>query len=41
MSDKPLKYAVFTVDVEAFADTECISKSGADVEADMLDGLDE
>lgn len=41
MSDKPVKYAVFTVDVEAFSDTECISNSGTDVEADMLDGLDE
>lgn len=35
------KYAVFTIDVERFADTECIQNLGAPVEADMLDGFDE
>ncbi len=35
------KYAVFTMDVEEFADTECVSKSGVSVDVDMLDGLDE
>lgn len=35
------KYAVFTVDVEAFTDTECISSSGQRIEADLMDGLDE
>ena len=28
------KYAVFTMDVEAFTDTECVSYSGADIEVD-------
>lgn len=41
MFSKRTKYAVFTVDVESFTDTECISNSGAQVQADMLDGLDE
>ena len=41
MFNNRTKYAVFTVDVEAFADTECVSNSGADVQEDMLDGLDE
>ena len=35
------KYAVFTMDVEAFADTECISASGIPVDVDLLDGFDE
>ncbi len=41
MFENRTKYAVFTVDVEAFADTECVSNSGADIQEDMLDGLDE
>lgn len=39
MSQK--KYAVFTIDVERFADTECISSSGIRVTDDLMDGLDE
>ena len=35
------KYAVFTMDVETFSDTECLNASGIRVEEDMLDGLDE
>ncbi len=35
------KYAVFTMDVESFADTECISNLGVDVDADLMDGFDE
>lgn len=35
------KYAVFTMDVETFADTECLSSSGITVEEDLLDGFDE
>lgn len=35
------KYAVFTMDVETFADTECISASGLKVDVDLMDGLDE
>lgn len=35
------KYAVFTMDVETFADTECISSSGIPVNVDLMDGLDE
>ena len=35
------KYAVFTMDVETFADTECISSSGIRVDVDLMDGLDE
>lgn len=35
------KYAVFTMDVEAFADTECISALGTPVDVDLLDGFDE
>ena len=35
------KYAVFTIDVETFADTECISSAGLQVDADLMDGLDE
>ncbi len=41
MFESRTKYAVFTVDVESFTDTECVSNSGADVHEDMLDGLDE
>ena len=41
MFDKKNKYAVFTVDVEAFSDTVCVSNSGAQFQEDMLDGLDE
>ncbi len=35
------KYAVFTMDVESFADTDCISALGIDVKTDLLDGFDE
>ncbi len=35
------KYAVFTMDIESFSDTDCISAGGFDVEADLLDGFDE
>ena len=35
------KYAVFTIDVERFSDTECIQNLGVPVEKDMLDGFDE
>ncbi len=35
------KYAVFTMDVETFADTECISSSGIQVDVDLMDGFDE
>lgn len=35
------KYAVFTMDVETFADTECISASGLKVDVDLTDGLEE
>ncbi len=35
------KYAVFTMDVESFRDTECVSNLGVDIEADLLDGFDE
>ena len=34
------KYAVFTMDVEAFSDTDCIRNSGIKTDADLLDGLD-
>lgn len=39
MNDR--KYAVFTMDVESFADTECISASGIRADVDVMDGLDE
>lgn len=39
MSNK--KYAVFTMDVEAFTDTECVSNSAVEVNEDLLDGFDE
>lgn len=35
------KYAVFTMDVETFADTECIKSAGIPVDADLMDGFDE
>lgn len=35
------KYAVFTMDVEAFTDTECVAYSSEDVDVDVLDGFDE
>ena len=35
------KYAVFTMDVETFADTECISSAGIPVDVDLMDGFDE
>ncbi|MBE6946774.1 MAG: DUF3473 domain-containing protein [Ruminococcaceae bacterium] len=35
------KYAVFTIDVECFSDTGCISDMGVTPKEDMLDGLDE
>ena len=35
------KYAVFTIDVESFADTECIQSSGVHIEEDLVDGLEE
>ncbi len=35
------KYAVFTMDVEAFSDTECVAKSESKVDVDLLDGFDE
>ena len=34
------RYAVFTMDVEAFSDTECVAKSKENIEADLLDGFD-
>lgn len=35
------KYAVFTIDVECFSDTECINNTDTVLEDEMLDGLDE
>ena len=35
------KYAVFTMDVETFADTECIKSAGIAVDNDLMDGFDE
>lgn len=35
------KYAVFTMDVEAFTDTECVANSSENVDIDLLDGFDE
>lgn len=35
------KYAVFTIDVESFADTECVYNSSVSPKENMLDGLDE
>lgn len=41
MAVRKKKYAVFTMDVEDFIDTECVSNSSAEALPDMLDGLDE
>ena len=38
---KRKKYAVFTMDVECFADTECFRSSGIRVDTDLMDGFDE
>jgi len=35
------KYAVFSIDVETFADTECIRSSGIQVDVDLMDGFEE
>ena len=35
------KFAVFTMDVEAFGDTECVFNSKENLNVDLLDGLDE
>ncbi|MBR6564549.1 MAG: polysaccharide deacetylase family protein [Clostridia bacterium] len=35
------KYAVFTMDVEAFSDTECVANSAESVNLDLMDGFDE
>lgn len=35
------KYAIFTMDVESFTDTECVAYSKEKVEVDVLDGFDE
>ena len=35
------KYAVFTMDVEAFTDTDCLHNIGTELNVDVLDGLDE
>lgn len=34
------KYAVFTIDFEAFSDTECVANAGAKPKHEMLDGLE-
>lgn len=39
MSSK--KYAVFTMDVEAFYDAKCIRQMGVQTDVSLLDGLDE
>ena len=36
-----IKYAVFTMDVEDFSDTECVSGFGQRADVDLLDGFDE
>lgn len=41
MNDTKKKYAVFTMDVEDFTDTECVRTSKAKDLPNMLDGLDE
>lgn len=38
---RPRKIAVFTMDLEDFADTGCVYNSGVEVRQDMLDGVDE
>lgn len=40
-SDKHKKYAVFTIDMERFSDTGCVKNHNADIDDEMLDGLDE
>lgn len=35
------KYAIFTMDVEAFSDTECVHNAGEHITTDLLDGFDE
>ncbi len=35
------KYAVFTMDVERFTDTECVANSSEKVNVDLMDGFDE
>lgn len=35
------KYAVFTMDVEPFTDTECVYHSNENIDVDLLDGFDE
>lgn len=35
------KYAVFTIDVERFTDTECIQNAGIRVDDELMDGFDE
>ncbi len=35
------KYAVLTMDVEAFTDTECVSNLQRQIDVDLLDGFDE
>lgn len=35
------KYAVFTMDVEDFSDTECINNLNQEIDIDLLDGFDE
>lgn len=34
------KYVVFTMDVEAFSDTDCLRSSGPQAERDLMDGFD-
>lgn len=34
------KYAVFTMDVESFTDTDCLRSAGITVDTDLLDGFD-
>ena len=41
MKSKKNKYAFFSIDVERFADAECVSKANQKVNSSMLDGLDE
>ena len=38
---KHKKYAVFTMDVEPFCDTECVKNSSFKTDADFIDGFDE
>ena len=40
MKNNQPKYAFFSIDVERFADTECVYKSKQKVNSSMLDGLD-